>query len=53
MNNVGKKTSRNLVEIFGHAPEDVTPKARKYWELSGGRPFIEITIHIFKEASCC
>jgi hypothetical protein len=39
MNNMNKKTTRNLVEIFGHAPNDVTPKSRKYWDLSAC-PFI-------------
>ena len=36
---MSKKTVRSLVEIFGHAPEDVTPQARKYWELKAC-PFI-------------
>ncbi len=39
MNDMSKKTSRSLVEIFGHAPEDATPKARKYWALKAC-PFI-------------
>jgi hypothetical protein len=30
---------RSLVEIFGHAPGDATPKARKYWNLKAC-PFI-------------
>jgi len=34
-----KKSSRSLVEIFGHAPEDITPVARKYWSLKAC-PFI-------------
>lgn len=33
MSGVNIKTPRSLVEIFGHAPNDVTPKARKYWDL--------------------
>jgi hypothetical protein len=36
---MSKKSPRSLVEIFGHAPNDVTPKARKYWELKAC-PFI-------------
>lgn len=39
MNDMNKKTTRSLVEIFGHAPSDVTPKARKYWDLNAC-PFI-------------
>jgi hypothetical protein len=36
---MNKKSTRSLVEIFGHAPEDTTPKARKYWDLKAC-PFI-------------
>lgn len=36
---MSKKIPRSLVEIFGHAPNDVTPKARKYWELKAC-PFV-------------
>lgn len=36
---MNKKHSRSLVEIFGHAPNDATAKARKYWELKAC-PFI-------------
>ena len=36
---MNKKTTRSLVEIFGHAPNDVTPKSRKYWDLNAC-PFI-------------
>ena len=36
---MSKKAPRSLVEIFGYAPKDVTPKARKYWELKAC-PFI-------------
>jgi hypothetical protein len=36
---MSKKAPRSLVEIFGHAPGDVTPKARKYWELKAC-PFV-------------
>ncbi len=39
MNTMSKKLPRRLIEIFGHAPNDVTPKARKYWELKAC-PFI-------------
>lgn len=31
--------SRTLVEVFGYAPTDVTPSARKYWSLNAC-PFI-------------
>jgi len=31
--------SRTLVEVFGHAPTDVSPSARKFWNLSAC-PFI-------------
>lgn len=36
---MSKKAPRSLVEVFGHAPNDTTPKARKYWELKAC-PFI-------------
>ena len=36
---MSKKHARSLVEVFGHAPSDATPKARKYWELKAC-PFI-------------
>lgn len=36
---MSKKHPRSLVEIFGHAPSDATPNARKYWELKAC-PFI-------------
>lgn len=36
---MNKKASRSLVEIFGYAPKDVSPKARKYWELKAC-PFV-------------
>lgn len=36
---MSEKSPRSLVEIFGHAPNDVTPKARKYWDLNAC-PFI-------------
>lgn len=36
---MNKKTTRSLVEIFGHAPNDVTPKSRKYRDLNAC-PFI-------------
>lgn len=39
MSDMNIKNPRSLVEIFGHAPEDVTPKARKYWDLKAC-PFI-------------
>lgn len=29
-----KKTSRSLIEVFGHAPNDITSKARKFWGLN-------------------
>lgn len=29
-----KKTSRSLIEVFGHAPNDNTSKARKFWGLN-------------------
>lgn len=39
MNIMSKKPPRSLVEIFGHAPNDGTPNARKYWELKAC-PFV-------------
>lgn len=33
-----KRPTKDIVEIFGHAPNDVTPKCRKFW-LLGGCPF--------------
>jgi len=36
---MSKKALRSLVEIFGHAPNDVTPQARKFWELKAC-PFV-------------
>lgn len=36
---MSKKHPRSLVEVFGHSPNDATPKARKYWELKAC-PFI-------------
>lgn len=33
------RTTRTLVEVFGHSPLDTTPAARKFWELSAC-PFI-------------
>lgn len=29
-----KKNPRSLIEVFGHAPNDVTPIARKFWGLN-------------------
>jgi len=29
-----KKNPRSLIEVFGHAPNDTTPKARKFWGLN-------------------
>lgn len=31
---MGKKTPRSLIEVFGHAPNDITSKARKFWGLN-------------------
>lgn len=31
---MGKNNSRSLIEIFGHAPDDITSKARKFWGLN-------------------
>lgn len=39
MNTMTKKAPRSLVEIFGYAPKDATPNARKYWELKAC-PFV-------------
>lgn len=36
---MSKKAPRSLVEVFGHAPNDTTPKSGKYWELKAC-PFI-------------
>ena len=33
-----KRPTRDIVEIFGYAPDDVTPRCRKFW-LLGGCPF--------------
>lgn len=38
MTNVESST-RTLVEVFGHDPRDITPVARKFWELSAC-PFV-------------
>ncbi len=34
-----KNTTRKLVEVFGYAPTDNTPKARKFWQLNAC-PFV-------------
>jgi len=34
-----KTTARNLVEVFGYAPTDTTPTARKFWQLNAC-PFV-------------
>jgi hypothetical protein len=39
MNSMSKKAPRSLIEVFGHAPNDATSQARKYWELKAC-PFI-------------
>lgn len=31
---MGKNNSRSLIEVFGHAPNDITSKARKFWGLN-------------------
>lgn len=31
---MGKKNPRSLIEVFGHAPNDITSKARKFWGLN-------------------
>jgi hypothetical protein len=36
---MSKKAPRSLIEVFGHAPNDATSQARKYWELKAC-PFI-------------
>jgi len=36
---MGKKNPRSLIEVFGHAPNDITSKARKFWGLNAC-PFI-------------
>jgi len=36
---MNKKNSRRLIEVFGHAPNDITSKARKFWGLNAC-PFI-------------
>lgn len=36
---MSKKLPRTLVEVFGHAPSDISPQARKYWALSAC-PFV-------------
>lgn len=36
---MAKPGSRTLVEVFGYAPTDITPAARKYWNLNAC-PFI-------------
>lgn len=36
---MGKNNSRSLIEVFGHAPNDITSKARKFWGLNAC-PFI-------------
>ncbi len=36
---MSKNNSRSLIEVFGHAPNDITSKARKFWGLNAC-PFI-------------
>ena len=36
---MGKNNPRSLIEVFGHAPDDTTSKARKFWGLNAC-PFI-------------
>lgn len=36
---MAKNTPRSLIEVFGYAPNDITPKARKFWNLSAC-PFV-------------
>ncbi|MDD5240280.1 MAG: NotI family restriction endonuclease [Sulfuricella sp.] len=36
---MGQKNPRSLIEVFGHAPNDITSKARKFWGLNAC-PFI-------------
>lgn len=31
---MAKKNPRSLIEVFGYAPNDITPKARKFWGLN-------------------
>ncbi len=31
---MGKQNPRSLIEVFGHAPNDITPQARKFWGLN-------------------
>jgi len=31
---MGQKNPRSLIEVFGHAPNDITSKARKFWGLN-------------------
>lgn len=31
---MSQKKSRSLIEVFGHAPDDITSKARKFWGLN-------------------
>lgn len=31
---MSQKNSRSLIEVFGHAPDDITSKARKFWGLN-------------------
>ncbi len=31
---MGQKNPRSLIEVFGHAPNDITSKARKFWSLN-------------------
>ena len=34
-----KKRGRDLIEIFGYAPHDLTPEVRTLWRI-GGCPFL-------------
>lgn len=36
---MAKNIPRSLIEVFGYAPNDITPRARKFWSLSAC-PFI-------------